>query len=71
MAHRLFPFSQLRTARLLLKVNGDQPLEVHRPLFGYDFTLQAQRSTTHMLLYLQGESFMADLEFIAPTCAPE
>lgn len=70
VAHRLFPFSQLRTARLLLKANGSQPLEMRRPLFGYDFTLQAQRSTTHMLLYLQGEKFMDDLELIEPYLRP-
>lgn len=70
LAHRFFPFSQLRTARVLLGLNGTQPLEVHRPLFGYDFALQAQRSTTHMLLYLQGEQFMADLELLAPHLRP-
>jgi FkbM family methyltransferase len=70
LAHRVFPFSQLRTARLLLGLNGARPVEVQRPLFGYDFTLQAQRSTTHMLLYLQGERFMADLELIAPHLRP-
>ncbi|MBN1210487.1 MAG: FkbM family methyltransferase [Myxococcaceae bacterium] len=70
LAHRLFPFSQLRTARLLLGLNGDRPLEIHRPLFGYDFALQAQRSTTHMLLYLQGEKFMSDLELIEPHLRP-
>jgi FkbM family methyltransferase len=70
LAHTFFPFSQLRTARLLLGLNGDQPLEVHRPLFGYDFALQAQRSTTHMLLYLQGERFLADLELIEPHLRP-
>jgi FkbM family methyltransferase len=70
LAHRVFPFSQLRTARLLLGLNGTQPLEVHRPLFGYDFSLQAHRSTTHMLLYLQGEKFMADLALISPHLRP-
>jgi len=70
LAHRVFPFSQLRTARLLLGLNGEQPLEVHRPLFGYDFSLKAHRSTTHMLLYLQGEKFMADLALIAPHLRP-
>ncbi|HZI16324.1 MAG TPA: FkbM family methyltransferase [Myxococcus sp.] len=70
VAHRLFPFSQLRTARLLLGLNGQQPLEVQRRLFGYDLALKAHRSTTHMLLYLQGEKFMADLALIAPHLRP-
>jgi FkbM family methyltransferase len=70
VAHRLFPFSQLRTARLLLGLNGQQPLEVHRSLFGYELGLKAHRSTTHMLLYLQGEKFMADLALIAPHLRP-
>jgi FkbM family methyltransferase len=69
-AHRLFPYSQLRTARLMLGLNGSQPLEVHRRLFGYDFSLQAHRSTTHMLLYLQGEDFIADLALISPHLRP-
>ncbi|HEX8706601.1 MAG TPA: FkbM family methyltransferase, partial [Myxococcaceae bacterium] len=70
LAHRVFPYSQLRTARMLLGLNGAQPLEVHRRLFGYDLSLQAHRSTTHMLLYLQGEDFIADLPLISPHLKP-
>ena len=70
LAHRVFPFSQLRTARLMLGLNGSQPLEVRRRLFGYDFSLQAHRSTTHMLLYLQGEDFIVDLALISPHLRP-
>lgn len=70
VAHSLFPFSQLRTARLLLGLNGQQPLEVHRPLFGYEVGLKAHRSTTHVLLYLQGEKFLSDLALIAPHLRP-
>ncbi|WP_163990844.1 FkbM family methyltransferase [Pyxidicoccus caerfyrddinensis] len=70
IAHSFFPFSQLRTARLLLGLNGQQPLEVERQLFGYDIALQAHRSTTHMLLYLQGEKFLSDLVLIAPHVRP-
>jgi FkbM family methyltransferase len=70
VAHSFFPFSQLRTARLLLGLNGQQPLEVQRPLFGYEVALKAHRSTTHVLLYLQGEKFLSDLALIAPHLRP-
>lgn len=70
VAHTFFPFSQLRTARLLLGLNGQQPAEVQRPLFGYEVALKAHRSTTHVLLYLQGEKFLADLALIAPHLRP-
>ncbi|MFP2960922.1 FkbM family methyltransferase [Myxococcus sp. 1LA] len=66
LIHTLVPFSQLRTARLLLELNGQQPLEAQRRLFGYDLSLKAHRSTTHMLLYLQGEAFLPDVALIAP-----
>jgi FkbM family methyltransferase len=69
-AHGLFPFSQLRTARLLLRLSGNQPMEIHRPLFGYDLALQIQRSTTHILLYLQGEKFLGDQALIEPHLRP-
>lgn len=70
LAHTFVPFSQLRTARLLLELNGQKPLEVQRRLFGYDLTLKAHRSTTHMLLYLQGDGFLSDLPLIAPHLRP-
>ncbi len=70
VAHSLFPFSQLRTARLLLGLNGQQPAEVERRLFGYDVALKAHRSTTHVLLYLQGEKFLSDLSLMAPHVRP-
>ncbi|MFP2908125.1 FkbM family methyltransferase [Pyxidicoccus sp. 3LFB2] len=70
LAHSLLPFSELRTARLLLGLNGEQPLELERRLFGYELTLKAHRSTAHMLLYLQGEKFLSDLAIIAPHVRP-
>ncbi|AEI62706.1 FkbM family methyltransferase [Corallococcus macrosporus] len=70
LVHTLVPCGQLRTARLLLELNGHAPLEVHRRLFGYDLSLKAHRDTTHLLLYLQGESFLSDVALIAPHLRP-
>jgi len=70
VAHSLFPFGQLRTVRMLMQLNGQQPLEVERQLFGYALALRAHRSTTHMLLYLEGETFLPDLALIAPHVRP-
>lgn len=70
VAHSLFPFSELRTARLLLGLNGQKPLELERRLFGYELTLKAHRGTAHMLLYLRGEKFLSDVAIIDPHVRP-
>jgi FkbM family methyltransferase len=56
--HRVFPFSQLRTAKWILKRNKDEELEPVK-LFGYEMPLKA-RTTVHVLLSLEGEKWIDD-----------
>jgi hypothetical protein len=56
--HRVFPFSQLRTAKWILKRNKDKELEPVK-LFGYEMPLKA-RTTVHVLLSLEGEKWIDD-----------
>jgi FkbM family methyltransferase len=65
--HNIFPFCQLRTARLLLRLNKGKYLKVERRLFKHRVGLNAHRSTVHMLLYMQGEKFLEDdIVFLGP-----
>src|ERR1700739_2534833 len=56
--HRVFPFSQLRTAKWILKKNQDKELSPIK-LFGYEVPLQA-RTTVHVLLSIEGERWVDD-----------
>lgn len=56
--HRLFPFSQLRTAKWILNNNRDKELNPVK-LFGYDVRLRA-RTTVHVLLSIEGEKWIDD-----------
>ena len=62
--HRVFPFSQLRTARWILKRNKDKELEPVK-LFGYEMPLKA-RTTVHVLLSLEGEKWIEDQFLLQP-----
>lgn len=62
--HRVFPFSQLRTAKWILKRNKDKELESVK-LFGYEMPLKA-RTTVHVLLSLEGEKWIEDQFLLQP-----
>jgi FkbM family methyltransferase len=62
--HRVFPFSQLRTAKWILKRNKNQELEPVK-LFGYEMPLKA-RTTVHVLLSLEGEKWIEDRFLLQP-----
>ena len=57
--HMAIPYSQLRTARFVLRRLGE-PIQMKRSLFGYQMNLNLHRSTGHVLLYLEGEGFLDD-----------
>ena len=56
--HRVFPFSQLRSAKWILKKNHNKELGPIK-FFGYEVPLQA-RTTVHVLLSIEGERFVDD-----------
>lgn len=62
--HRVFPFSQLRTAKWILKRNKDKELDPVK-LFGYEMPLKA-RTTVHVLLSLEGEKWIEDQFLLHP-----
>ena len=62
--HRVFPFSQLRTAKWILKRNKDKELDPVK-LFGYEMPLKA-RTTVHVLLSLEGEKWIEDQFLLQP-----
>jgi len=64
--HKAFPFCELRTANLILKINGQKDLRVGCKLFNYKIYLNAHRSTVHILLCIQGEKFIDDVMFLEP-----
>lgn len=62
--HRVFPFSQLRTANWILKNNRNKELSPIR-LFGYDVPLRA-RTSVHVLLSIEGEKWVEDKFLLEP-----
>lgn len=62
--HRVFPFSQLRTAKWILKRNRNKELSSIK-LFGYEVPLRA-RTTVHILLSIQGERWVEDRFLLQP-----
>lgn len=62
--HRLFPFSQLRTAKWILKSNYNKELGGAR-LFGYEVPLRA-RTTVHVLLSISGDQWVEDTHLLKP-----
>ena len=62
--HRVFPFSQLRTAKWILKKNHNKDLSPVK-LFGYEVPIQA-RTTVHVLLSIEGEKWVEDRPLLQP-----
>src|SRR5437763_4178678 len=62
--HRVFPFSQLRTAKWIVKNNHNKELKPIQ-LFGYEMPLRA-RTTVHVLLSIQGEKWVEDRLLLQP-----
>ena len=62
--HRVFPFSQLRTANWILKNNRNKELRPVR-LFGYEVPLRA-RTSVHVLLAIEGEKWVEDKLLLSP-----
>jgi FkbM family methyltransferase len=70
LVHTVFPFAQLRTAKLFQRINGDRPAVVRRRMFGREMELHAERSTMHVLIYMEGEAHVTDAalldEYVRP-----
>jgi FkbM family methyltransferase len=64
--HTVLPFAQLRTANLFAKLNGSRPATVRRRIFGHQIELRAERSTTHVRVYLEGEAAVPDAAVLGP-----
>jgi FkbM family methyltransferase len=62
--HRVFPFSQLRTANWILKNSRNKELSPVR-LFGYEVPLRA-RTSVHVLLSIEGENWVEDKFLLGP-----
>ena len=62
--HRVFPFSQLRTAKWILKNHHNKELHPVQ-LFGYEMPLRA-RTTVHVLLSIEGEKWIEDRLLLQP-----
>lgn len=62
--HRVFPFSQLRTAKWILKHNCNKELHPIE-LFGYEMPVRA-RTAVHVLLSIQGEKWVEDRLLLQP-----